>query len=117
MHNKKRNEIGEKLIELFNNIKHNQVIVEGKRDKIVLKSFEFTKIITIGRGLYEVTTKIKGHVIILTDFDKEGKLLNKRLTQLLQSQGTKVDINIRNRISKSFTQLKIRTIEELKSLR
>lgn len=112
-----KQEIGEKLLELFNEIKNQTIIVEGKRDKKVLHSFGFTKIIKIERGLYETTTKIKNNVIILTDFDKEGKLINKKLTRLLQSQGIKVDINMRKKVGSLFAGLKIRAIEELKSLR
>ncbi|MFQ6020428.1 MAG: toprim domain-containing protein [Candidatus Aenigmatarchaeota archaeon] len=114
-----KKEIEEKLLELFKNIKDRPVIVEGKRDKKVLRSFKFTKIFTIEKGLYETSLKLKKFkkIMIFTDFDREGKEINKKLTLFLQSQGCKVDIVSRKKLKTIFAKLRIRTIEELKSLR
>jgi len=110
-------EIEEELLELFEEIKNKQVIVEGKRDKEVLCSLGFTKIITINQGLYETVEKIKSkQVIILTDFDSEGKKIAKKLNILLQSLGYKIDRETRRKVGFMFTRLKIRKIEELRGV-
>jgi len=109
-----KNEYKEELLKLFNKIKHKTVIVEGKRDKKVLCSFGFTKIITIEKGIYETSEKIKNEVIILTDFDSEGRKIAKKLNLFLKN---KIKHEIRRKIGLIFTKMKIKTIEELKSLR
>jgi len=111
-------EIEEELFELLQKIKEETVIVEGKRDKEVLCSFGFTKIFTINRGLYETAEKLEGkRVIILTDFDKEGKKIARKLNLFLQSLDCKIDRETRRKIGLMFARLKIKKIEELKSLR
>ena len=113
MFNKK--ETGEELLKLFEKIKDKTVIVEGKRDKKVLCLFGFKKTLTINKGLYETAEKIKDNeVLILTDFDKEGKEIAKKLNIFLQSFGCKIDKENRRRIGLLFSRLKIKKIEELK---
>jgi 5S rRNA maturation endonuclease (ribonuclease M5) len=110
-------EIEEKLFKLLKEIKDKQVIVEGKRDKEVLCLLGFTKIITINQGLYETVEKIKDkHVIILTDFDSEGRKIAKKLNIFLQSLGYKIDRETRRKIGFMFTRLRIRKIEELRGV-
>jgi len=111
-------EVEEELFKLFEKIKEKTVIVEGKRDKEVLYSFGFTKIFTINKGLYETAEKFEGKkIIILTDFDQEGRKIAKKLNLFLQSLGCKVDRETRRKIGLMFTRLRIKKIEELKSLR
>ena len=113
MFNKK--EIGEELLKLFKEIKDKAVIVEGKRDKEVLCSFGFKKILTINKGLYETAEKTKDkEVLILTDFDKEGKEIAKKLNIFLQSFGCKIDKENRRKIGFMFSKLRIKKTEELK---
>lgn len=111
-------EIEERLFGILEDIKDKQVIVEGKRDKRALRLFGFTKIITINHGLYETVEDIKGkEVIVLTDFDAEGKEIAKKLNVFLQSLGYKVDRETRRKIGFLFTGMRIRKIEELRGVK
>lgn len=110
-------EVEEELLKLFKKIKDKEVVVEGKRDKEALYSFGFTKIRLLNKSLHEVAEKLEGkEVLILTDFDNEGKQLAKKLNQLLQPF-CKVDMESRRKIGFIFTKLKIKTIEELRCLK
>ena len=112
-----RKEIEEELFDLLDKIKEEQVIVEGKRDKEVLCLLGFTKVITINKGLYETVEDIKDKkVLILTDFDPEGRTIAKKLNLFLQSFGHKVDRETRRKIGFMFTRLKIKKIEELRGV-
>jgi 5S rRNA maturation endonuclease (ribonuclease M5) len=112
-----RNEIGEELLKLLIKLKEKLVIVEGKRDKKVLYSLGFKKIITINKGIYETTEEIKDkELLILTDFDNEGKQIAKKLNLFLLSQGYKVDRENRRKIGLMFSRLRIKKIEELRGV-
>jgi len=107
----------EELLKLLKENKDKQVIVEGKRDKNALCLLGFKKIITLNKGLYETTEKLKEkEVLILTDFDPEGKKIAKKLNSFLQPQRYKVDRETRRKIGFVFIRLKIRKIEELRSV-
>jgi 5S rRNA maturation endonuclease (ribonuclease M5) len=110
-------EVEEELLKLLIENKDKQVIVEGKRDKEVLCSLGFKKILTIQKGIYETTEEIKGkEVLILTDFDSEGRQIAKKLNLILQHLGYKVDKETRRKVGFMFTKLKIRKIEELRGV-
>ena len=112
-----KQEIEEKLFKVLDGIKDNRVIVEGKRDKKALCLLGFTKVITINRGLYETAEDFRGkEVIILTDFDPEGKAIAKKLNLFLQSLGVRVDRETRRKIGLLFTRMKIKKIEELRGV-
>jgi len=112
-----RKEIREKLLDLLKELKNKLVIVEGKRDKNVLCSLGFKKVITINKGIYETTEKIKDkEVLILTDFDKEGKQIAKKLNLFLLSHENKVDKQSRRKIGLMFARLRIKKIEELRGV-
>jgi len=110
-------EVEEELLKLLKENQEKQVIVEGKRDKEVLCSLGFNKILTLKKGIYETTEELKEkEVLILTDFDSEGRKIAKKLNLILQSFGYKVDIETRRKVGFMFTKLKIRKIEELRSV-
>jgi 5S rRNA maturation endonuclease (ribonuclease M5) len=112
-----RKEIGEKLLSLLKELDDKQVIVEGKRDKKVLYSLNFKKIITIDKGIYETIEMLdKEEVLILTDFDSEGRKIAKKLNLFLQSHGFKIDRESRRKIGLLFSRLRIRKIEELRGV-
>ena len=105
----------EELLKLLKENKDKQVIVEGKRDKKVLCLLGFKKILTLNKGIYETTEKLKEkQVLILTDYDPEGKKIAGKLNRILQSLGYKVDKETRRKVGFMFTRLKIRKIEELR---
>ena len=112
-----RKEIEEEMFVLLDRVKDGRVIVEGKRDKEVLCSLGFTEITTINKGLYETTESIRDkEVLVLTDFDSEGREIAKKLNLFLQSLGHKVDRETRRKIGFMFTRLKIKKIEELRGV-
>lgn len=91
------------------------IIVEGKRDKDVLEKFGFKKVLDIsGKSLAEVVERIgeEGYeeVVILTDFDEEGRKKFKKLKKFFQSKGIRVDGKLREKIKFLF---KVGKIEEL----
>jgi len=107
----------EELLEILEKNKDKQTIVEGKRDKKVLCSLNFTNIITIEKGIYETTEKLKENkVLVLTDYDAEGKLIAKKLYIFLQHLGYKADRETRRKIGLMFAKLKIKKIEELRGV-
>ncbi len=117
MNNQIKEELEEELKKLFEKIKNKTIIVEGKKDKQILCLLGFTNVHTICCGLYELSEKFnKDNIVILTDYDREGKELSKKLSLFLQVRN-KVDRNMRRKIGLVFSKLKIKTIEELKSLR
>ena len=112
-----RQEVIEELTKLLHENNQKQAIVEGKRDRIALCSFGFTKIIEINKGIYETTERLKEKtVLILTDFDREGREIAKKFNEILPPLGYKVDKQTRRKIGLMFTKLKIRKIEELRGV-
>ena len=107
----------EELLEILKKSKDRQTIVEGKRDRKVLCSLNFTNIITIEKGLYETVENLKEkEVLILTDFDPEGKQIAKKLNLFLQHLGHKADKETRRKIGLIFARIKIKKIEELRGV-
>jgi 5S rRNA maturation endonuclease (ribonuclease M5) len=94
---------------------NNLVIVEGINDKKVLLKFGIENVIDIsGKSFDEVLDKVKNNsVIILTDFDKEGRKKAHFLTKIFQLNGIKVDTTLRKKFKSIF---KVQKIEELNSL-
>ena len=87
------------------------IIVEGKKDKVALESLGLENVMTLAKPLYmvieEVASKFK-RAVILTDLDKEGRLLYGKLSSGLQRHGVIVDNSLRNFLLKST---KLRQIE------
>ena len=107
----------EDLVEILQENKGKTVVVEGKRDKNVLCSLGFEHILTIRKGIYETAEQLKDNeVLLLTDFDSEGKQIAKKLNLFLQPIGVTVDIDTRRKIGRLFGKLKITKIEELRGV-
>lgn len=70
------------------------LMVEGKDDIEALKSFGFKGKILEYRQLSELLNKEEniGKIILLVDFDKEGKKICEKLYNLLSIKGYKVDL-------------------------
>ena len=80
------------------------IIVEGKRDKIALNKLGIENVYEINKPIYllaELLKKEKKDVVILTDFDKEGRKLYFKLKQELQRNGIKINHKYRNYLFKS----------------
>ncbi|MBN2203336.1 MAG: toprim domain-containing protein [Candidatus Aenigmarchaeota archaeon] len=110
-------EVKEELFKALEITKGKQVIVEGKRDKLALCLLGFKNIIELNTGIYEIVEKLNGkNVVILTDYDKEGIEIAKKLNKILPPLGYKVDTKTRKKIGFLFAELKIRKIEELRGV-
>ncbi len=91
------------------------IIVEGKLDKIALKKLGFLNVLDIsGKPLDEIAERVASYeaVSILTDYDKDGVKKAAQLTKLLQSSGVRVDFLLRKKIRDLF---RVRKIEEINS--
>jgi len=91
----------EELKEILDDLKDKLLIVEGKNDKKALKSLGLKDIIAIeGRPLYEVVENIKTtkEIVILTDFDRKGRDIGKKLRYLLQKYRKRVNSRLRGKI-------------------
>lgn len=100
------------------------VIVEGRRDVEALKSLGLVKPIftcsSPGRShpdLVEEIAKDFRRVVILTDFDEEGRDLNRKLAAMLEQRGLTVAEGYRRAMGKILGELRISTIESLSKLR
>ena len=112
------------------------ILIEGKKDEEALKqlvfgvfenqkfskplrkgdiNFNIIKVSGSGLKLFEVAemaVESSSEVIILTDFDKKGNILAKKLSEDIQSLGSHPDLNIRKNIMK-ITRKYIKDIESL----
>ena len=112
------------------------ILVEGKKDEEALKQLLFEelestpswealeepvikgKIIKVsGSGLKlfeiaEMAVESSSKIIILTDFDRKGEILAKKLSEDIQSLGSHPDLNIRKKIM-SISRKYIKDIESL----
>ena len=89
------------------------IIVEGKKDKEALISLGVKRVITINGPLYkfiEDVAEITNEVVILTDFDKEGRQLYGFLKNNFQRNGVKIDRYFREFL---MTNTKITCIESI----
>ncbi|MGZ7044048.1 MAG: toprim domain-containing protein [Methanobacterium sp.] len=95
------------------------ILIEGKKDEEALKKLgincNIIKVSGSGLKLFEVAEKAvesSTEVIILTDFDKKGNLLAKKLSKDIESLGSHPDLNIRRNIM-NITRRYIKDIESL----
>lgn len=102
----------EKLDRLLSELREDQrkKIVEGKKDREALAYFGITDVVLIKGPLGDFCNRLEGDVILLTDFDRKGKLLTKRLLELFQDVGINADIKYRAELRKLA---KINETEEL----
>ncbi|MBS7638669.1 hypothetical protein KEJ49_07320 [Candidatus Bathyarchaeota archaeon] len=98
------------------------VLVEGARDVEALKSLGY-------RGQIEVISRHEAHttlaekvaerggtVLILSDFDREGKRINREMLLLLESMGVRVEADMRRRIGRLMATLGTRAVEDLDNI-
>jgi len=105
------------------NLTLDAVIVEGSHDKATLKSLGF-KIpilqVSCGRTFNQIVDdmveKFK-KVAILTDFDEEGERISRKLTELMERGGVKVDSFYRNSFKKLMKEAGLTTLESIYTLK
>lgn len=96
------------------------IVVEGPRDVEALRLLGF-------EGRVDVCSRVRvSHadlvesfvhegvpVVILTDFDEEGRRLNRDLTRTLERRGVKVEVGLRRRFGRLMAALGVYAIEDL----
>ena len=114
----------EKILEFFRELRGCLLIVEGKKDTKALNTLELTNILAInGRPLIsiaEMVTKMRGYsdIIILTDFDREGRRIASTLSRLLRAHKIHPNQRLRSCIMKfgfsKIEEFKMETILKMK---
>ncbi len=96
------------------------VIVEGPRDVEALRRIGYGGRIEISSkygvsdsDFVESLARRVTSVIVLTDFDEEGRRINRDLTRLLERRGVKVEVGLRRQLGRLMAALGIYTIEAL----
>lgn len=96
------------------------VIVEGPRDVEAMRRIGYGGKIEIcskhsvsDSDLVESLARRIASVIILTDFDEEGRRINRDLKRLLERKGVKVERGLRRQLGRLMAALSIYTIEAL----
>ncbi len=113
----------EKLQKLIDRISYESqkgvvIIVEGNRDRDALRKMNITgRILCLQSSRKNAVAFVEGldgveDVIVLTDFDREGVFLAKRLARLLNAQSIRSDL-ILWRDLRRLARSDIRSIEEL----
>jgi 5S rRNA maturation endonuclease (ribonuclease M5) len=94
----------------------NPIIVEGKKD---LKSLRILGVkgqiyCISGRSLVNIIDELSTYqkIIILTDFDKEGRKISRKLIKNLQALGIRIELKFQNEIKK-IVKGKVSVIEGL----
>lgn len=94
------------------------IVVEGKNDVSCLRDIDFTGTliqVNTGESLLNFSENLAAQyneIIILTDFDRKGKLLKKRIQNYLISSGVKTDTYLWEYLCRRSP---IATVEELPS--
>jgi 5S rRNA maturation endonuclease (ribonuclease M5) len=99
------------------------ILVEGPRDVESLTRLGYTgKIVTCAATkvndydlMSEVSAKYRS-VLILTDFDHEGLMFNRRFTEILEHEGVKVEKGLRRMVGRITAALGIYAIESLDNI-
>lgn len=96
------------------------VLVEGHRDVEAIKklgAFMPVDVCShIGKTEHDIATELSlrtREILILTDFDEEGRSKAKRLSQLLEAEGVNVHRELRRKFGRLMGVLDVKTIESL----
>lgn len=123
MSDKRPEELMPELIELIREISSNSeaVIVEGTNDSEALHRLSCTSSILVLSleplaDFVEKTAERYKSATILTDFDRKGNVLNRRIRLLFQRRGVTVHSEYRTEFGRLMAGLKIRCIESLGSV-
>jgi 5S rRNA maturation endonuclease (ribonuclease M5) len=121
---RRRREIYREMEDLASEMNYtvDAVFVEGPHDEKTLRLLGFEKPILkcsklSHNRLADLAAKRFSNVVILTDFDEEGVLLNKKLSRLLETKRVKADSYYRRKFQRLFEEIRITTIEGIYSLK
>ena len=108
----------QRIYEILDEIRNSNtlVVVEGKKDRLVLNMFGIDNIVELSKKpLFEIVEDISNfhrECIILTDLDKKGKELYGKLNSNLQKNGVRINNKFREFL---FKHTKLRQIEGINS--
>jgi 5S rRNA maturation endonuclease (ribonuclease M5) len=101
----------------------NIVVVEGQRDVKALRSLGFKGNIVsysqLGVSDSDLVSDIGSrcsNVLLLTDFDDEGLIINNKLKRLLELSGVKVEIGLRREFGRFMARLGVYAVESLDNI-
>ena len=115
-------EAKEEMREYFGELEYlaDVVVVEGPRDVESIMNLGFRgRVITCSKvgvsdaDLAESLADEALNVVILTDFDEEGRELNRRLSRLFERRGIKVDRGLRRKAGRLMARMGVYAIEAL----
>jgi 5S rRNA maturation endonuclease (ribonuclease M5) len=96
------------------------VLVEGHRDVEAIKRLGAFMPVDVsshtGKTEHDIATDLSRktrEILILTDFDEEGRSKAKRLSQLLEAEGVNVRRELRRKFGRLMGVLGLKTIESL----
>jgi 5S rRNA maturation endonuclease (ribonuclease M5) len=102
--------INQRLKQEIEKFKDYIIVVEGKKDSQVLKSFGFSRVFEIHKTGVPIRERVeyicsltekKDRICILTDLDRQGKKLYEFLKPIFQEHGAKLDSTFRGILIKS----------------
>jgi len=108
----------DEFLELSKELRGKLLIVEGKNDEKALKSLGLNNIIKINRKpLYKVAEEAarakSKEIVILTDFDREGRALAAKLSRLFIPRKVRINRRLRKKIME-FGKTEIENLRNLK---
>ena len=99
------------------------VLVEGHRDVEAIKNLNASMPVEVsshtGKTEHDIAVDLSRKardILVLTDFDEEGRSKAKRLSQLLETEGVHVQRDLRWKIGKLMGVLGMNTIESLNNI-
>ena len=99
------------------------VVVEGTRDEEAMRQLGFKGRVElhsrVGCSDEDLVDKLASRdrsVLVLTDFDSEGRAMNRKLTAAFERSGLKVEINLRRAIGRMMAVLGVYAIEDLENI-
>jgi len=99
------------------------VLVEGHRDVEAIKNLSVSMPVEVsshtGKTEHDIAVDLSRKardILVLTDFDEEGRSKAKRLSQLLETEGVHVQRDLRWKIGKLMGVLGMNTIESLNNI-
>lgn len=110
------------LNELLDKIEYlvSVVVVEGPRDAEALRRIGFKgKIELFSRvnlsepDFIDSLSAVAASLVILTDFDSEGRRINRNLIRLFERRGVRVEVGLRQEFGRLMAELGVHTVEAL----
>ena len=96
------------------------VIVEGRRDLEALRQLGFRGVVSLfsqvgvpDADFMDTASREYGSVVILTDFDEEGRKIDLALSEGFERRGLRVEKGLRREMGRIMAAIKVYAIESL----